>query len=121
MSASEPRVKSSADSISRTPPPPGRDPVPGQDARITLQKTLGGTPFRFQGDVRPRVVVGIAEAEYDTKTTLPPLVQRVLVDQLGYEAIIINMPTSIYDHEAPDALDLPYGTEAALRIVPFQW
>jgi dTDP-4-dehydrorhamnose 3,5-epimerase len=37
------------------------------------------------------------------------------------EAIIINMPMSMYDHEAPDALDLPYGTEAARRIVPFQW
>ena len=37
------------------------------------------------------------------------------------EAIIINMPTSMYDHEAPDALDLPYGTQAARRIVPFQW
>jgi dTDP-4-dehydrorhamnose 3,5-epimerase len=37
------------------------------------------------------------------------------------EAIIINMPTSMYHHDSPDALDLPYGSEAAQRIVPFQW
>src|SRR5262249_36504497 len=57
---------------------------------ITSDQILGGTTFRFKGDVRPRVVVAIAEAEYDTKTTLPPLVQRVLVDQLGYEATILH-------------------------------
>jgi dTDP-4-dehydrorhamnose 3,5-epimerase len=37
------------------------------------------------------------------------------------EAIIINMPTSIYSHEAPDAFDLPWDSEAARRIVPFQF
>jgi dTDP-4-dehydrorhamnose 3,5-epimerase len=37
------------------------------------------------------------------------------------EAIIINMPTSMYDHEVPDALDLPWDSEAARRIVPYQW
>ncbi|MEA2877408.1 MAG: dTDP-4-dehydrorhamnose 3,5-epimerase [Hyphomicrobiales bacterium] len=37
------------------------------------------------------------------------------------EAIIINMPTSMYDHEAPDALDLPWDSEAARRIIPHRW
>jgi dTDP-4-dehydrorhamnose 3,5-epimerase len=37
------------------------------------------------------------------------------------EAIIINMPTRMYNYEAPDALDLPWDTEAAHRIVPYQW
>ena len=37
------------------------------------------------------------------------------------EAIIINMPTSMYNHEAPDALDLPWDSEAARRIIPFQF
>jgi dTDP-4-dehydrorhamnose 3,5-epimerase len=37
------------------------------------------------------------------------------------EAIIINMPTSAYDYEAPDALDLPWDSEAARRIIPFRW
>ena len=37
------------------------------------------------------------------------------------EAIIINMPSSMYDYEAPDALDLPYDSEAAPSIVPFRF
>jgi dTDP-4-dehydrorhamnose 3,5-epimerase len=37
------------------------------------------------------------------------------------EAIIINMPTSMYDYEGPDALDLPWDSEAAQRIIPFRW
>jgi dTDP-4-dehydrorhamnose 3,5-epimerase len=37
------------------------------------------------------------------------------------EAIIINMPTSMYNYEAPDALDLPWDSEDAARIVPYQW
>ena len=35
------------------------------------------------------------------------------------EAIVINMPTSMYDYDNPDALDLPWDSEAAARIVPF--
>jgi dTDP-4-dehydrorhamnose 3,5-epimerase len=37
------------------------------------------------------------------------------------EAIIINMPTSMYNYEAPDALDLPWDSEAAARIVPYRF
>ncbi|HZP18864.1 MAG TPA: dTDP-4-dehydrorhamnose 3,5-epimerase family protein [Bauldia sp.] len=37
------------------------------------------------------------------------------------EAIIINMPSVMYNHEAPDALDLPYESEAAPRIVPYRF
>lgn len=37
------------------------------------------------------------------------------------EAIIINMPTKMYNYEAPDALDLPWDSEAAARIVPYRW
>jgi dTDP-4-dehydrorhamnose 3,5-epimerase len=37
------------------------------------------------------------------------------------EAIIINMPSSMYDYEAPDALDLPWDSEAAARIVPYRF
>jgi dTDP-4-dehydrorhamnose 3,5-epimerase len=37
------------------------------------------------------------------------------------EAFIINMPSSQYDHEAPDALDLPYESPLAEQIVPFRW
>ena len=37
------------------------------------------------------------------------------------EAIIINMPDRMYDYEAPDALDLPWDSEAAKRIIPYRW
>ncbi len=37
------------------------------------------------------------------------------------EAFLINMPTSIYDHDEPDALDLPYDAPHAAAIVPFRW
>ena len=37
------------------------------------------------------------------------------------EATIINMPTAMYNHETPDALDLPWDSDAARRIIPFQW
>jgi dTDP-4-dehydrorhamnose 3,5-epimerase len=37
------------------------------------------------------------------------------------EAFIANMPTRRYDHEDPDALDLPYESGRAEEIVPFRW
>ena len=37
------------------------------------------------------------------------------------EAIIINMPDRMYDYEKPDALDLPWTSEAARRLIPYQW
>jgi len=37
------------------------------------------------------------------------------------EAFIINMPSSQYEHEGPDALDLPYESPAAEEIVPWRW
>jgi dTDP-4-dehydrorhamnose 3,5-epimerase len=37
------------------------------------------------------------------------------------EAFIVNMPSSLYAHEAPDALDLPYDHPKAAEIVPFRW
>ena len=37
------------------------------------------------------------------------------------EAIIINMPARMYEYEHPDALDLPWDSEAASRIIPYTW
>ena len=37
------------------------------------------------------------------------------------EAAIINMPDRMYNYEQPDALDLPWDSEAARRIVPYRW
>jgi nicotinamidase-related amidase/type 1 glutamine amidotransferase len=57
---------------------------------ITSDQVLGGAPFKFKGDVRPKAVVAIGESEYDTKTTLPALVERVLVEQLGFDAVVLQ-------------------------------
>lgn len=37
------------------------------------------------------------------------------------EAFIINMPTSAYRYDQPDALDLPYDCEDAIAIIPWRW
>lgn len=37
------------------------------------------------------------------------------------EAFIINMPSSAYHYDSPDALDLPYDSEEAPTVVPWRW
>lgn len=37
------------------------------------------------------------------------------------EAVIINMPVRAYDYEQPDALDLPWDSDAARRTIPYVW
>ena len=37
------------------------------------------------------------------------------------EAIVINMPTQLYDYAAPDAVDLPWETQAARDLIPYEW
>lgn len=37
------------------------------------------------------------------------------------EAFIVNMPSSLYAHTSPDALDLPYDHADAPAVVPFRW
>jgi type 1 glutamine amidotransferase len=39
---------------------------------VTSDQVLGGKPFRFKTDRRPRVAFLVAEDEYKTETTLPP-------------------------------------------------
>jgi dTDP-4-dehydrorhamnose 3,5-epimerase len=37
------------------------------------------------------------------------------------EAFIINMPSSEYNYDEPDALDLPYPSSDAEALIPFRW
>ena len=37
------------------------------------------------------------------------------------EAVIINMPDRMYDYEQPDALDLPWDSQAARDLIPYAW
>ena len=45
---------------------------------ITSDQVLGGHPFRYATDRRPRVVFLIGEDEYKTETTLPPFAAKWL-------------------------------------------
>ena len=36
-------------------------------------------------------------------------------------AVIINMPDRMYDYEQPDALDLPWDSQAARDLIPYAW
>jgi dTDP-4-dehydrorhamnose 3,5-epimerase len=37
------------------------------------------------------------------------------------ESIVVNMPSRLYDYESPDALDLPWDSDAARALIPFAW
>ncbi len=45
---------------------------------VTSDQVLGGAPFRFRTDLRPRIVFLIAEDEYKTESTLPPFASHYL-------------------------------------------
>jgi len=57
---------------------------------VTSSDLLGGTRFRFRGDERKRVVIAIAEDEYETKQTLPVFAHEVLEDELGLDVTIVH-------------------------------
>jgi dTDP-4-dehydrorhamnose 3,5-epimerase len=52
---------------------------------------------------------------------IPPMLYHGWKNIGPNEAFIINMPSSQYHHDGPDALDLPYESSAAKRVVPFRW
>src|SRR5262249_20018087 len=56
---------------------------------ITSDQVLGGRPFKFKNDVRPKAAILIAEWEYDTAKTLPPFARKVLQEQLGLETTVL--------------------------------
>jgi dTDP-4-dehydrorhamnose 3,5-epimerase len=37
------------------------------------------------------------------------------------EAAIINMPTAMYNYDDPDALDMPWDSKLAKRVIPYKW
>ena len=52
---------------------------------------------------------------------IPPLLYHGWKNIGTDEAVIINMPSRQYDYTHPDALDLPWDSEAAARVVPWRW
>ena len=57
---------------------------------ITSADVLGGEAFRFPRDVRPRVVIAVAEREYQTWETLPRFVVDSLESRLGLDVTIVR-------------------------------
>lgn len=57
---------------------------------VTSDQLLGGKPFRFEKDVRPTVLVVIAEREYRTNETLPPFAISELGKQFRVEFVFAN-------------------------------
>jgi type 1 glutamine amidotransferase/nicotinamidase-related amidase len=45
---------------------------------VTSDQLIGGRPFRFKDDRRPRVAFLVSEDEYKTETTLPPFAASLL-------------------------------------------
>ncbi len=56
---------------------------------ITSDQIIGGKPFAFKWDVPTKVVIAIAEPEYQTWETLPALAKKIWTRQRGYEVTVV--------------------------------
>lgn len=54
---------------------------------ITSDQILGGRPFRFAGDPRPRLVIISSEDEYQTERTLPEFARKHLGRDFAVECV----------------------------------
>jgi len=70
---------------------------------ITSDQVLGDAPFRFAGDVRPRIVVAISEPEYKTDETLPVFAAEQLEARLGYDCAVLQGDPQ--KHELPSLVN----------------
>ncbi|MEX2137689.1 MAG: ThuA domain-containing protein [Pirellulales bacterium] len=57
---------------------------------ISSDQLLDEAPFRFKGDVRPRIVIAISEPEYKTDETLPVFAAAALETRLGYDCAVLQ-------------------------------
>jgi dTDP-4-dehydrorhamnose 3,5-epimerase len=53
--------------------------------------------------------------------TVPPDVYHGWKNIGTTEAIVINMPTRVYQYDEPDALDLPWDGDLAAELIPYRW
>ncbi|PHS01799.1 MAG: nicotinamidase [Blastopirellula sp.] len=56
---------------------------------ITSDQVIGGKPFAFKWDVPTKVVVAIAEPEYETWETLPALAKKIWTTQRGFDLTVV--------------------------------
>jgi dTDP-4-dehydrorhamnose 3,5-epimerase len=53
--------------------------------------------------------------------TIAPLLYHGWKNIGTSDAVIVNMPDRMYDYDAPDALELPWQTDAARRLISYRW
>jgi dTDP-4-dehydrorhamnose 3,5-epimerase len=52
---------------------------------------------------------------------IPPGVYHGWKNIGANEATIVSMPSELYNHDGPDRWELPWDSDAARRIIPYQW
>ena len=52
---------------------------------------------------------------------IPPGVYHGWKNIGAEEAGIVSMPSQLYDYDAPDRWELPWDSEAARKLIPYQW
>ena len=69
---------------------------------ITSAQLIGGTPFRFQNDRRPHLLILIGEQEYQTNKSLPPFA----IEQLGKQFRITTIHADAKDKNSFPGLEV---------------
>jgi len=64
---------------------------------ITSDQLLGGKPFVFKHDRRPRAVFLVAEKIYNTRSTLPVLAKRLFEDRLGFQTTVLGAADGVHE------------------------
>ncbi len=80
---------------------------------ITSDQVVGGEPFRFANDRRPRLAIVIGEREYQTASSLP----RFALDQLGKDYCVRYIFASEEDHHAFPGIEMLAEADMALISV----
>ncbi len=52
---------------------------------------------------------------------IPPGVYHGWKNIGAEEATIVSMPSELYNHDGPDRWELPWDSDAARKIIPYQW
>ena len=64
---------------------------------VTSDQLLGGKPFVFKNDNRPRAVFLVAEKIYNTRATLPVLAKRLFEQRLGFQTTVLTAADGVHE------------------------
>ena len=63
---------------------------------ITSDQLLGGKPFAFKNDRRPRAVFLVAERIYNTRSTLPVMARHLFENRLGFQTSVLHAADGVH-------------------------